>query len=90
LLIPAIFPFGFFASMGRGYLLPIAVAAFTLMMVNLSLVIGRGEYFPWAIPLIYAQGEIPLTSISYLILVFTGLAGLYATYLWWQRADQSR
>jgi ABC-2 type transport system permease protein len=90
LVIPVVMPFALFASLGRGYLLPIAVVGLILMLVNLSIIIGRGEYFPWAIPMIYAQGKTPLAPISYGILVITGLAGLIATYYWWKYADQNR
>jgi ABC-2 type transport system permease protein len=90
LVIPAVFPFALFASLGRGYLLPIAVAAFVMMLINLSFILGRGEYFPWAVPMIYAQGETVLSAVSYWIVLLTGAAGLAATHLWWKEADQSR
>jgi ABC-2 type transport system permease protein len=66
------------------------VAVLTLMMANLMMVVGWAEYFPWAVPIQYAQGESSLTSISYWIVVFTSLAGMIATYLWWKYADQNR
>ncbi len=90
LVIPLVLPFAFFASLGRGYLLPIAIAALALMLVNLSSILGRGEYFPWAVPLIYAQGKTPLGPISYGIVVFTGLIGMLITDEWWKHTDQNR
>ena len=90
LVIPAILPFAFFASAGRGYLLPIGVAMLTMILVNLAQIIGWGEYFPWAVPVLYAQGKSPLTPISYWIVIFTGLIGMIATYLWWKFADQNK
>ncbi len=90
LVIPLVMPFALFASLGRGYLLPIAVAGLVLALVNLSTILGRGDYFPWAIPMIYAQGESPLTLVSYAIVILTGLVGMIATYLWWVYADQNR
>lgn len=90
LVIGVMTPFALFASMGRGFLLPIAVAALALMLTNLSLVIARGEYFPWAIPMLYAQAKSPLPAASYWIVFVTGLTGLFATYLWWKYADQNR
>jgi ABC-2 type transport system permease protein len=83
-------PFAFLASVGRGYLLPVGVAVLTLIMANLLLVIGWGDYFPWGIPAIYAQGKDSLPPISYVIVILTGLAGMVVTYLWWKYADQSR
>ena len=90
LAIAVVLPFALFASVGRGYLLPIGVAILTLMMANLVAVAGWGEYFPWAVPGLYAQGKSPLTPISYWIVFLTGLAGMIGTYLWWKYADQNR
>ena len=90
LVISVVVPFALFASVGRGYLLPMGLAVLTLMMANVVGLIGWGEYFPWAVPALYAQGKSPLTPISYWIVILTGLAGMIATYLWWKFADQNR
>jgi len=90
LAIAVTLPFALFASMGRGYLLPIGLAVLLLMMTDLIAIVGWGEYFPWAVPGLYAQGKSPLTAISYWILLLTGLAGMIGTYLWWKFADQNR
>jgi ABC-2 type transport system permease protein len=90
LVIMVVMPFALFASVGRGYLLPMGVAILSLIMANLVMVVGWGEYFPWAVPGLYAQGKSSLTPISYWIVVITGLAGVVGTYLWWKFADQSR
>ncbi len=90
LVIPNVMPFAFFASLGRGYLLPIAVAALVLMLTNLALILGRGEYFPWSIPLIYGEGKSPLSFVSYGIVIITGLVGVIITIWWWKSADQNR
>jgi ABC-2 type transport system permease protein len=90
LVIAVIVPFALFASAGRGYLLPMGGAVLTLIMANLVVVAGWGEYFPWAVPGLYAMGKSPLTPISYWIVFFTGLVGMIATYLWWKYADQNR
>lgn len=82
-------PFAFFASVGRGYLLPIGVAMLALIAANLLALAGWGEYFPWAVPGLVAQGT-GLTPASYVIVAFTALAGMLATYAWWMRADQNR
>jgi ABC-2 type transport system permease protein len=88
--IVVVLPFALLASIGRGYLFPIGVAILTLMAGNLAHIIGRGEYFPWAVPGLYAQGKSPLSPISYWIILLSGLAGMLATYLWWKYADQNR
>lgn len=90
LVVGVVVPFAFFASVGRGYLLPIGMAVLALVMANLVVVVGWGEYFPWAVPMLYAQGESALAPVSYWIVIFTGLAGMIATYLWWKYADQNR
>jgi ABC-2 type transport system permease protein len=90
LMILTVLPFAFFASIGRGYLLPVGVAILSLIMANLVVVTGWGEYFPWAIPMLYSQGKSALPSISYVIILLTGLVGMFGTYLWWKFADQNR
>lgn len=90
LVIAVSLPFAFFASVGRGYLLPLGLAILALMMANLVGVAGWGDYFPWAIPGLYAQGQSSLPPISYWIVLLTCLAGMAATVLWWSKADQSR
>ena len=90
LVIAVVLPFAFFASVGRGYMLPMAVAVLTLIMANLIMVVGWAEYFPWAVSILYAQGDSSLTPISYWIVFITSLAGMIATYLWWKYADQNR
>ncbi|HTP02085.1 MAG TPA: ABC transporter permease [Anaerolineales bacterium] len=90
MVILVVMPFALFASMGRGYLLPIALALVALLFANLVLVLGRGEFYPWAIPMIYAEGKTPLPPASYVIVLLTGLLGWFATDYWWHHADQSR
>ena len=90
LVVGVVIPFAFFASIGRGYLLPIAMAVLSVIAANFVIVLGWGEYFPWAVPMIYAQGKTALTMASYWIVVLTGVLGLGVTYLWWQVADQNR
>lgn len=90
LVIAVILPFAFFASVGRGYLLPIGLAILALMLANLVMVLGWGEYFPWAVPGLHAQGKDHLSPISYPIAILTGAAGMIGTHLWWKYADQNR
>ena len=90
LVIAVVLPFAFFASVGRGYLLPVGVAILILITANLVMVAGWGEYFPWAIPALNTQGKSDIGPISYLIVILTGLVGMLGTYLWWKYADQNR
>ncbi len=90
LSLAVVLPFAFLASVSRGYLLPFGVAILTAMITNLMAVAGWGDVFPWGIPGLYSMGKTVLTPLSIGIVAITGVAGVYATYLWWKSADQSR
>jgi len=90
LVIMVTIPFALFASIGRGYLLPMGAAILTLIMTNLVAIVGWGEYFPWAVPGLYVMGKESLGSVSYWVVFITGLAGMITTHLWWKYADQNR
>jgi ABC-2 type transport system permease protein len=81
-------PILFFASAGHGYLPPMGVAILVMALAQIVGVIGYGEYFPWAIPGVYSQGE-PLGVVSYIIVFLTGVAGIAGTLIWWEYADQT-
>jgi len=90
LVFAVVTPFGFFASVGRGYLLPLGLAVLALMSANLAVVLGWGEFFPWAVPMLYSQGGDALPPGSYWVVLLTALAGIAATLAWYQAADQNR
>jgi len=92
LVIVDVFPFAFFASLGRGYLLPMGVTLLVLVLGNVVAIAGWGNYFPWAVPALYAEvtGRGNLEAASYLLVLLTGLVGMAGTYLWWRFADQNR
>jgi ABC-2 type transport system permease protein len=90
LTVVAVLPFAFFASLGRGYLLPVGAAVLTLMLTNLVVIAGWGEYFPWAVAGLYAQEKSVLPALSYWTVLLTGLLGMFVTYMWWTFADQNR
>ena len=89
-----VLPAAFFASVGRGYLLPMGVVILILILANLVVIAGWGMYFPWSVPGLYtetiASSNSPLEPLSYVIVLITGLVGVIGTCLWWQYADQSR
>lgn len=87
LAIAGVLPFALLASVGRGYLLPMGSAVLALISANLIVLLGWGEYFPWSVPMLYAQGESALGALSYWIVLLTSLAGVAGTIAWWQRAD---
>ena len=81
-------PFMFFASYGHGYLAPVGVMFLALVLANVMTIIGYGEYFPWSVAAVVAQGD-PLSATSLLIVILTCIAGVAGTLLWWKYADQT-
>lgn len=84
-------PIAFLASYSKGVLLPVGVTILTMIMANLSAMVGLATYFPWAIPGMYAVGEsagIHLTATSYTVLLITGVAGAWGTWHVWIKSDQ--
>jgi ABC-2 type transport system permease protein len=93
LVVGVMTPVGFFASFGRGYLLPVGITLLFVLFANVLAVLGWGAYFPWAVPALYAgAGDSTLTvePISYWIVLLTMVAGIGLTYIWWRFADQSK
>jgi ABC-2 type transport system permease protein len=78
----------FFASFGRGYLPPVAFTFLVMVLAQVSGILGWGEYFPWAIPGMWAQRE-EMGMASWVILALTSVMGLAGTVMWWKRADQT-
>ncbi len=89
LTIALVTPIGFFASAGHGYLPPIGIMILVMALAQVSNVTGRGEYFPWAIPVLYSQGE-ALGAVSFVIVILTSIVGIAATFGWWEYADQTK
>lgn len=88
LTIALITPIAYAASVGHGYLSSIGAIIITLVLAQLVTATGWGEYFPWAIPALYSQGE-SLGSVSFIIVILTGIIGFIGTLLWWERADET-
>jgi ABC-2 type transport system permease protein len=82
------------ASTGRGYLLPFGWLIFMMALAQFSVVLGWGDWFPWAVPALFTGAAGPraenLGVHSYLMLALTFAAGMIATYYWWRRADQTK
>ena len=84
-------PVAFFACYGRGIIAPIGFLILSLVMAQFAGLIGLGPYFPWAIPGVFTapagtEGMRLLLS-SYIILLFTCVAGFAGTIAWWRYAD---
>jgi ABC-2 type transport system permease protein len=88
LTIATVMPIIFFASAGHGYLPPLGVAILAIFLAQIIAVAGWGEYFPWSIPALYSQGA-DFGMVSFVIVILTGIVGIAATFIWWERADQT-
>lgn len=86
LIIALVTLVAFFASAGHSYLAPLGFVFLTLLLAQVVAVAGWGEYFPWSIPALFAQGE-PLSAISYVIVAVTCTIGVAVTIAWWELAD---
>lgn len=88
LTIASVTPIIFFASAGHGYLPPMGVAILAIFLAQVIAIAGWGEYFLWSIPALYSQGQ-DLELASYAIVILLSLAGIAATFIWWEVADQT-
>lgn len=79
----------FAASAGGGYLPAFGVLILEIALAQIMAVLGWGEFFPWSVPGLLAQGD-TLGPASYLLVLLAGLAGAAATFAWWELADHAR
>ena len=85
-------PVAFFASYGRGYLLPMGFAMSTLIAAQFIGILGLAPYFPWAIPVTFSTvgaDSSQIGVISIIILLCTCIVGFLTTFAWWRFADQT-
>jgi ABC-2 type transport system permease protein len=82
------------ASWGRGYLPPMGWTILSLVFANIAALLGWGDWFPWAIPVMVSgmvKSQAGAAGLhSYVVISLAFVAGLAATVAWWQRADQVR
>lgn len=87
-------PVAFIASMGRGYLPPLAWAVLTIFFSQIIAATGWGDWFPWSVPALYSGVVGPraeqLGTHSYILVILASIIGLFATFWWWRNADQTR
>jgi ABC-2 type transport system permease protein len=83
----------FFASVGRGYIAPLAWTVAMVALSQILTVLGWGVWFPWAIPALLsgAGGAAvePVAPAGVFVLLMVAAAGLLATIAWWGHADQT-
>ncbi len=95
LLTLLLMPFvALFASSGRGYLPPMGWTFLALALANIVSLLGWGDWFPWAVPMLVSgmvrSNADQIGLHSYLVVLAAFFAGLAATFAWWQSADQTR
>jgi ABC-2 type transport system permease protein len=91
LLVPCV---AYVASLGRGFLPPMAWIFFALASAQLLQIMGWGEWYPWAVPALVGTLAGPnggsIGAHSVIMVVVACIAGLAATFAWWRSADQAR
>jgi ABC-2 type transport system permease protein len=95
LLTYMLMPFvALFASVGRGYLLPLGWAFLTMALGQIAGVMGWGDWFPWSVPGLLGSlsgpSAEPIELHSFMAVLLTFIAGATATFAWWRSADQAR
>ena len=78
---------------GVGICLPLGWALLTLALAQIAVVMGWGEWFPWAVPSLFSDfsGQHTAPGLhSYLMVLLVSLIGLAAAFTWWLKADQTR
>ena len=84
----------FFASSGRGYLPPMGWTIVVLVFANIVSVLGWGDWFPWAVPLLVSRmvttNADQVGAHSYVLVLLAFIVGVAVTVAWWHSADQTR
>lgn len=93
LTISLITPIAFAAGAGRGYMAPLGLALLLVFLAQIVAATGWGEWFPWAVPALYAgaAGEeaARMGAASFALVGAASLGGALATLVWWYRADHT-
>jgi ABC-2 type transport system permease protein len=76
-------PGALFSSISKGILAPIGILFIQVIAANMLSNTGAAPYFPWTIP-----PKFYMNSVSIVILIATGVAGLAGTLAWWRFAEQ--
>ena len=86
-------PLALLAGVGRGYLAPLGFAMLVVILAQVVGATGRGAYFPWAIPALYARSPARPAAASRRKLRHRRRdrrRRLSGTFAWWLYADFPR
>jgi ABC-2 type transport system permease protein len=81
---------GYISSASKGIVAPLGFTLLMVIIAQFTAIAGWGPYFPWSIPGVFAvekTTDMYLLPISYVILIFTSIGGIFATYSHWKFAD---
>lgn len=85
-------PFGLIANLSRGTMAAVGALFMAIFFALIMTAMGWGAYFPWSIPALYSASPglsvSSLSTFSFYLVGFTGLAGVLGNMWWWRRADQ--
>jgi ABC-2 type transport system permease protein len=91
ILLPFI---AFFASAGKGDLVPFGWLILTVVLAQIAAITGWGDWFPWAVPALFSGAVGPRSEFlgvhSYVIIILASLIGIAITFYWWRNADQTK
>ena len=83
----------FFASYGRGYLLPLGYVISTMVLSQIAAALGHGAYLPWSIPALFSGAagpeQVQMSWFSYLLVIVFSVLGYIFTVQWWNKADHN-
>lgn len=85
-------PVALIASVGRGYLAPLASTVAALVLAQVAAALGRGDLLPWSVPAV-AAGLAPDTELGatgMVVALVTGVTGVVATIAWWRSGAAGR
>jgi ABC-2 type transport system permease protein len=74
--------------------LPCGWIILTVVLAQIAVITGWGDWFPWSVPALFSGAAGPRTDLlgmhSYLIVIIASIMGIAATFYWWRKADQTR
>lgn len=87
-------PIMMFASISRGYLLPLGVMIFVVMITQIvaAALPGLARFIPWAVPALLSGAAGPqmqhIGFVGYILFFLTIITGFAGTCFWWILSDQ--